>query len=286
MTARPPVCVWLKRDLRVADHAALATAVERSQGGAVFALFIYEPEVFAQPEWDPSHTAFQEECLRDLEPALDRLGIRLVTRRGEAVAMLERLREETGFTLLVAHEETGTGVTYARDRRVRRWAREVGVEFLELPQTGVVRRLTSRTGWNRIWEERMESRQATLPRAMGRGGREAIDRLETCGMLGCRDLGQPPDTKDRQRGGERAAHDVLDDFLSHRGRRYSGGISSPVTAATACSRLSPHLAFGTLSMRHVWQASEARRREVAAALPAATSPGERQTLRAWQRSLR
>ncbi len=286
MTARPPVCVWLKRDLRVADQAALATAVERSQGGAVFAVFLYEPEVLGQPEWDSSHSAFQQECLRDLEPALARLGIRLVTRRGEAVTMLERLREETGFTLLVAHEETGTSVTYARDRRVRRWASEAGVEFLEVPQTGVVRRLASRNGWNRLWEDRMESPQAAVPRAMRRGGREVIERLETSGVLGCSDLGLPPDGKDRQRGGERAAHDVLEDFLSRRGRRYSGGISSPVTAATACSRLSPHLAFGTLSMRHVWQASEARRLEVAASAILATSPGERQTLRAWQRSLR
>ncbi len=286
MNTPPPVCVWLKRDLRVTDHAALAAAVERSRGGAVFAVFLSEPEVLGQPEWDPSHTAFQEECLRDLEPGLGRLGIRLVTRRGEAVAMLERLREETGFTLLVAHEETGTGVTYARDRRVRRWAREAGVEFLELPQTGVVRRLGSRDGWNRRWEERMESPEAIVPRATGRGGRDTIDRLETSGILGCSDLGLPPDAKDRQRGGERAAQDVLDDFLSRRGRGYSGGISSPVTAATACSRLSPHLAFGALSMRHVWQASEARRLEATASAALATSPGERQTLRAWQRSLR
>ncbi|NBX30145.1 uracil-DNA glycosylase, partial [bacterium] len=139
-----PVCVWLKRDLRATDHPALAEAVARSRGGAVFALFLFEPEVLAQPEWDSSHTEFQRECLVDLEAALGRLGIRLVTRRGEAVAMLERVRSETGFRLLVAHEETGTGVTYARDRRVRRWAREAGVEFLELPQTGVVRRLASR----------------------------------------------------------------------------------------------------------------------------------------------
>jgi len=110
-----PVCVWLKRDLRVSDHPALAEAVARSRGGAVFAAFLYEPEVLAQPEWDPTHTEFQRECLADLEAALGRLGIRLITRRGEAVAMLEELRRETGFRLLVAHEETGTGVTYARD---------------------------------------------------------------------------------------------------------------------------------------------------------------------------
>lgn len=286
MSTNPPVCVWLKRDLRVADHPALAAAVARSQGGGVFAAFFYEPEILGQAEWDPSHTGFQRECLGELAGALERLGIRLVTRRGEAVAMLERLRRETGFRLLVAHEETGTGVSYARDRRVRRWAREAEVEFLELPQTGVVRRLASRNGWNRLWEARMESPQAATPRGNGRGGSTVVRQLDSCGILSSRDLGQPEDSKDRQRGGETEAARVLDDFLSRRGCAYSGGISSPLSAATSCSRLSPHLAFGAISMRRVWQASEARRQEVQASLTAAESPPERARLRAWQRSLR
>jgi hypothetical protein len=63
MPVSDPVCVWLKRDLRVTDHAALATAVERSRGAGVFAVFLDEPEVLGQPEWDSSHSAFQEECL-------------------------------------------------------------------------------------------------------------------------------------------------------------------------------------------------------------------------------
>ena len=280
-----PVCVWLKRDLRVGDHPALAEAVARSRGGCVFAVFLYEPEVLAQPERDPSHAAFERECLIELEPALGRLGIRLVTRRGEAVAMLEQLRRETGFRLLVAHEETGTGVTYARDRRVRRWAREAGVEFLERPQTGVVRRLGSRNGWNRLWEERMEAKRADVPRSTGRGGLATVARLATAGILDGRALGLPDDTKDRQPGGERAAQAVLDDFLSRRGRHYAGGISSPLSAPSSCSRMSPYLAFGAISLRTVWQASEARRREVQARLVEATIPRDRAALQAWQRSL-
>jgi deoxyribodipyrimidine photo-lyase len=249
-------------------------------------VFVYEPQVFAQPEWDSCHTEFQRECLGDVEAALGKLGIRLVTRRGEAVESLEQLRRETGFQLLVAHEETGTGVTYARDRRVRRWAREGSVEFLEVPQTGVVRRLASRNGWNRVWEKRMHAAAVPLPRSSGTGGRATILRLETAGLLGCRELGQPADTKDRQRGGEAAAGDVLDDFLTRRGRHYSGGISSPLSAPTSCSRLSAYLSFGAIAMRTVWQASEARRLEVVAALATAAQPRERVELKAWQRSLK
>ena len=283
MTPSSPVCVWLKRDLRVSDHAALATAVSRAQGGAVFATFLYEPEIDAQPEWSSRHTGFQHECLMAVADSLARLGIRLITRHGEAVAMLEELRREAGFRLLVAHEETGTGVTYARDRRVRKWAREAGVEFVEVPQTGVVRRLRSRNGWNRLWEARMQSPAAIVRPASGRGGLDTVRNLQSHGLLGGRDLGHAMDSTDRQRGGEPAAADVLDDFLSRRGRSYAGGISSPLSAATSCSRLSPYLAFGAISMRTVWQASETRRQEIAASL--ATAAAERARLRAWQRSL-
>lgn len=281
---RPPLCLWLKRDLRVQDHAALAAATEQAEGVAVLAVFLYEPEIFSQPEWSPRHTSFQRECLAELIPALADYGIHLITRHGEAVAMLEQLRHETGFDKLFAHEETGTGVSYARDRRVRHWAREAGVRFTELPQTGVVRRLSSRNGWNRQWEERIAAPQAVV-RRQGRGAATSLLRLSTAGLLGPEELGQKPDQSDRQVGGERVATAVLKDFLEHRGRAYTGGISSPLTAATACSRLSAHLAFGSLSIRKVWQASEARRLKVKAALAETALSRERFALRAWQRSL-
>jgi hypothetical protein len=52
---------------------------------------------------------------------------------------------------------------------VRSWARAAGVEFLELSQTGVVRRLVSRNGWNRFWEARMQAKMAPSPRSSGLG---------------------------------------------------------------------------------------------------------------------
>ncbi|WP_273856089.1 hypothetical protein, partial [Serratia liquefaciens] len=64
---------------------------------------------------------------------------------------------------------------------------------------------------------------------------------------------------------------TLSDFLGGRGQAYRSGLSSPLTAETSCSRLSEHLAYGTLSMRCVHQATEAairRQPEMAAALRA------------------
>ena len=53
---------------------------------------------------------------------------------------------------------------------------------------------------------------------------------------------------------------LLGGFLTERGQTYRRDMSSPLTGEWACSRLSPHFSFGTLSIREALQASEARRR--------------------------
>ena len=111
--------------------------MEQAQRGAVFCVFIYEPEILCQPEMHSRHLTFQKECLIDLEKSLQNLKVRLITRQGDAVVILEQLRAETGFRKLFAHEETGTAVSYDRDRRVRCWARTVSVQIYRVfPKRG------------------------------------------------------------------------------------------------------------------------------------------------------
>ncbi|NDA75677.1 MAG: hypothetical protein EBZ96_09025 [Synechococcaceae bacterium WB9_3_282] len=89
-------------------------------------------------------------------------------------------------------------------------------------------------------------------------------------------LGLEPDLLPRrQHGGSREAVQLLSSFLTERSRRYQADISSPITAATSCSRLSPHLSWGTLSLREVVQLTRKR------CLCFADSPAER----SWSRSL-
>lgn len=242
--------VWLKRDLRVRDHAPLAEAAAR---GWVLPLYIVEPSVVRAPDFDASHWTFIRDSLAELREELGRRGGSLVVRVGEAVEVLESLRRDVNMVAIWAHEETGNGVTYARDRAVRRWARDSGVLFHELPANGVVRRLASRNGWARQWEQRMarpvvETPHGFTPVSVDPG------ELPTHAQLGLypdlRRLAQP--------GGERAAHATLDSFLAERGAHYHTDLSSPLTAFDGCSRLSPHLAWGTISTRQVVQATRAR----------------------------
>ncbi|MEM8495898.1 MAG: deoxyribodipyrimidine photo-lyase, partial [Planctomycetota bacterium] len=77
--------VWFKRDLRVADHAALSAAVDH---GAVVGLYIVEPELWAAPEASAVQYHFVYESLVELRSAMSRLGGRLLVRVGEATAVL------------------------------------------------------------------------------------------------------------------------------------------------------------------------------------------------------
>ncbi|MEM1181388.1 MAG: FAD-binding domain-containing protein, partial [Acidobacteriota bacterium] len=67
-----------------------------------------------------------------------------------------------------------------------------------------------------------------------------------------------------QSGGEERAQRVLRSFLWERGENYRAEMSSPVEGWNGCSRLSPHLAFGSLSLRQVYQTARARRDELKA----------------------
>lgn len=242
--------VWFKRDLRIADHAPL---IEALRHGPVVGLYLYEPELLHSPEWDASHSRFIAEALRELETEWTRRGGCLLLRRGEAVEQLDRLHRETGFVRLWSHEETGQRVTFDRDLRVARWCRDRGIVWEERRQDGVVRRLARRDGWAERWARRMSGRMEPPPQVLGPGRPTG---LASEGVLGPESLGLGPVIPSGwQVGGETVAREVLGSFLEDRGVGYRTEMSSPLTAATACSRISPYLAWGCVSMRTVHQAA-------------------------------
>ena len=237
--------VWFKRDLRMRDHAPLAQAAAR---GPVIPLYIIEPPLLAAPDFAPCHWTFLHRSLAELRAALAGAGQPLVIRHGEAEAVLHALHQTHPIARLWSHEETGNGLTFARDRAVARWARAQGIAWCETPNGGVVRRLRSRDGWSRLWEQRMA--EPVTPAI----ARLTPVKIDAGPLLTGRELGLAPERRPlAQPGGEPAAHAMLETFLAARGHRYHREMSSPVTAFDSCSRLSPHLAYGTISTRQVTQ---------------------------------
>lgn len=268
MISRPiPQVVWFKRDLRLEDHAALYQA---ALAGPVVALVIVEPAYWQGADTSARQWRFWRACLADLAKAIARRGGRLCLRIGDAVAELEALRRDIGPFALWAHEETGNGFTFARDRAVRGWARMRGVAFVELRQFGVIRgRGLNRDHWAAAWDAMMEQPVLPIPPIVWQSapGHDVLPGAAALGLA-------PDDACASAAAGRGAALATLESFLFRRGEHYTRAMSSPLSAPDACSRLSWHLAYGSISMREVWHAT----RERYAALP--------KEARHWRQALR
>ena len=247
-----PVLLWFKRDLRITDHPALHAA-----GASVLPVYIIEPDYWALPDTSARQWDFTAESLISLRTDLAALGQPLILRMGDAVEELARLARRYRITRMISHEETGNGWSYARDRRVAAWARGVGVAWQEIPQSAVLRRLPSRDGWQRQRDAFMRADIVPPPAALEpvQTMSEHFQHLPDARALRLR----PDPCPHRQKGGRAQADRALDSFLHSRGQHYRGQMSSPVTGERACSRLSPYLALGVLSVRQVEQARLAAR---------------------------
>ena len=249
--------VWFKRDLRTEDHGALSAAAKR---GPVLPLFIAEPALWQGPDQSARQWSFVADCLTELQRDLGTLGQPLVVRVGDAIEVLERARSHFQNIQLWSHEETGNGWTYARDLRVADWCRQNGVEWHELRQNGVIRRLKTRNGWAKRWDAFMAEPAHDTPRAL-----PLIDEIEPGEIPTARELGLGTDPcPGRQTGGREAGLECLYSFLHVRGALYRRAMSGPMSGAEHCSRMSPYLAWGAVSMREVAQATWSRQRALKA----------------------
>ncbi|MEM8550085.1 MAG: FAD-binding domain-containing protein [Verrucomicrobiota bacterium] len=261
--------VWFKRDLRIADHRPLAEAAKR---GTVLPLYVFEDSLLAAPDTGARHLRFILAALEELNTALVQLGSPLIFAQGEVVTILNALRGQFPIALW-SHEETGNALTYARDRAVNSWAKTQGISWTEFAQNGVVRGLRERDAWHRHWENRMRAPLTLAPAQLRPPPAfKFAERLKNLPTLG--ELGFSKPEGEVQPGGISAAQDILESFLTKRGAGYSREMSSPLTAEASCSRLSPHLAWGCLSMRQVVQAARQRAAELKQGIATKTPDGQ------------
>lgn len=266
--------VWFKRDLRIADHAPLRAALV---GGPTLALYVVEPDLWTQPDRSLRQWLYLRDCLIDLDEQLRGAGGSLTVRVGEVLDVLGQIQNQYGDVALWSHEETGTDWTYQRDIAVSRWAKANNVRWHEQPQFGVFRGLKDRDGWSRRWRSMMQESQLSLPDQRDWVSMESTPgwrELEPEGLSGR--LG-----RNRQGAGRKRGLADLDSFLDRRGERYNLEMSSPITAETSCSRLSTHIAHGTLSMREIAQATWQRQAGIRA-LPKSTRGTWPKALSAYQ----
>ena len=269
---------WIKKDFRLADNPALRAAL--ADAGTVIPVFLFEPALLEAEETSAFHVAAWCEALADLS---DRLGGRVLPIRGDAVETFQRLREAVRFDAIYSHQEIGSAVTFERDKAVAAWCASQGVAWHEKMQTGVFRGGVDRDKRSKLWKAFTADGPLPPPSPadLARLGVPTEAGGLAVPVASPDAFGHPltdAQRQHRQPVSETAGLATLHDFLYDRGECYSGGISSPNLAFTCGSRLSVHLAWGTLTGRQVYAATEARQAEVRA------QPGD--DAKQWARSLK
>lgn len=265
--------VWFKRDLRLNDHAPLAAAIERKQ--PTLLLYCFEPELIKNSHYRDRHWRFVWQSLMDMRERLRGHNLELAICQAEVREVLRTIHRSWGIGALFSHEETGLDITFRRDRSIADWAATEDIAWLEFPNNGVIRGLHHRRGWNRRWDQTMRRMKSQVE----------LQRLKTLPMPTINPLERfmlaaPPHQWTAshtlfQVGGETPAWQTVESFLDRRAARYAEDISKPNASREHCSRLSPYLAWGNLSMRQVFAALEHRR----------ASPGWKRALDAFESRL-
>jgi deoxyribodipyrimidine photo-lyase len=246
--------VWFKRDLRIEDHVALTKA---ATGSDLLPLYIIEPDLWQQPDMSYRHYVFLQACLSELDQSLQALSQQLIIKVGNSVDVLDDLLSRHPVQALWSHQETWNGWTYKRDTAVKNWCQSHSMVWYEFPQNGVIRYLQDRDGWAKRWYQQMQQPTRPTPSSLTAIA-ETSDPLPSPAELGL----QHDKYSNMQKGGRSEGLKLLHSFLNQRGEGYTKEMSSPVTAFDSCSRISAHLAFGTLSIREVFHACERRSQEI------------------------
>ena len=246
--------MWFKRDLRIEDNSALSEAAKR---GPVLPLYILEKDLWKEEDMSARHYQFLAECLNELDISLAELGQPLILKIGNAVEVLNDLIGRHRVEAIWSHQETWNLWTYNRDKAVRSWARANKVEWIETPKNGVVRKLGDRNGWSRRWYATMSATLSYPPNKI-----ESItvrsDNIPEASHLNL----STQQACSTQIATRLEAINTLNSFLHSRGQNYTFEMSSPITAENSCSRISPYLAFGQISVREAFQLTEKRIHEL------------------------
>ncbi len=262
MTASPTI-LWFRQDLRLADNPALAAAL--SGPCPLLPLFILDEESAGLRAPGGAQRWWLHHSLAALDRNLRALGSRLILRRGPAERVLQNLVSETGATALTWNRCYDPG-SVARDKRIKAWAKGKGLEveshaalLLLEPWQVSTKQGSSYRVFTPFWRQLRSCYRHEAPLAAPADlppspGVESED-LESWGLLP-----RAPDWAagftEAWRPGEAGARKRLADFLDEGLGGYKTERDRPDRPGT--SRLSPHLRFGEISPRQVWQTVEQR----------------------------
>ena len=141
-------------------------------------------------------------------------------------------------------------ITYKRDKKMAKWFIENKIRWYEKRQQGVFRGISNRKNWSKLMNEFIDQPIKPLPEMKNKFVslktlkqiKKEFDVLEF----------KAEHSSDFQPGGITNANKYLESFFKNRYQNYQNHISKPDLSRKSCSRLSPYISYGNLSIRQIF----------------------------------
>ena len=257
MASRPSIIVWFRDELRLSDHPALHAAA--ATGAPVICLYVLDERprpLGGAGRW------WLAQSLRSLRKSLLALGSPLVLRQGPAARGIPELARETGAAAVYVND-IAQAPRQAATEQVARALAQIGVKSQTFPgdllvPPSAIRNKDGRSlrvftpFWRRLQSLGDPPRPLPAPDRLAAGPSVTGDTFESWRLEPSR-----PDwaggLRENWTPGEASAQARLKTFLGDGVAGYASDRDRPDRDGT--SRLSPHLAFGEISPRQIWNAA-------------------------------
>ena len=231
------------RNLRLEDNAALYNAsLNQDYAG----LYVFDKEYWSQSDRSKNQLKFALDSLKELEIKLNNLNVDLYVFEGSLSALKTFLHETLPNVNLHINHTTETNY---HSNQLKNLSKDFPYLY-SYKDFGIQIDNPDRDKWASSWQKHMNKQPYNSPKTN--------NNLYQLNLPKFKEFKTTLETQDMQiqTGGSDSGRELLSSFLEHRCKGYSKKMSSPSEAEYACSRLSPHIAFGTISIRDIYQTLE------------------------------
>ena len=239
--------VWLKRDIRLQDHEPLLNAQKSEIPYRI--IYIFEPSCISYPDTSLRHLQFVYHSLLALNRTLKKYNRYVDVFYGEAIDILNFMTNKFDVISVFSYQESGIELTWRRDREISSFFSKENISWVEFQRDGVIRGIKNRDSWNRNWHKRMHA--PVIQNEYTVSNQKKIEHKYNLPVEFKTKLEAYPEVF--QPAGENNAWKYLNSFTNKRGFNYQKHISKPTESRKSCSRLSPYLSWGNLSIKQVFQ---------------------------------
>ena len=244
--------VWFRYDLRLEDNQAF---IEATKNGNVLPIFIFDKNYYKLDTSSSFHLKFCEDSLKELNHSLKNLyNSKINIYYGDTTEILKNISKKFNISEIYSHHVFKNNYLSKIDGKISKFFKECNIQWYLFNQFGIQLGKRDRYRWSYNWNKFIN--QPVLEKRVNCNFIIDPDHNKNCAIST-----NFIDDKLIQEGGRKNALKLLNSFLDYRSDNYQKEMSSPITGEKSCSRLSPYITYGNISLKEIYRATKQKLNE-------------------------